>query len=233
MARPARTPTPQRWRGREPVYATLQPVVDGLARLLFRVRLEGLERIPREGPALVLPNHVSHLDPLVVFTALTRLGRRPRFVALADLWEKPVLGWVLDKGRMIPVHRGEGRRASEQMVIAACAAMQAGQIVVVYPEGQLPQPGQPQRPREGAGRLALATHAPVFPLAMSGVPRWTGGVPHLRRHVDVAIGAPLALDDLRSTAAHTENGPDYTTAIEASRRAMDAIQSLSAGPSQA
>ncbi|MDX1657280.1 MAG: lysophospholipid acyltransferase family protein [Nitriliruptorales bacterium] len=198
MARTPPTPTPTDWRGREPVYAALQPVVDGIARLLFRASIRGFDHLPDTGPALVVANHVSHLDPILLFNVLTRAGRRPRFLALADLWEITGLGWLLRHGHMIPVHRGEGRDASMHMVATARAAMDAGQVVVVYPEGRLPRPGQPQRPREGAGRLMLAVDVPVVPVAMAGVPPWTGGLPRLRQPVQVVVGQPLDLADLRS-----------------------------------
>ena len=220
MARTPTTPTPADWRGREPVYAALQPVVNGIARLLFRISIRGFEHLPTDGSALVVANHVSHLDPIVLFSVLTRAGRRPRFLALADLWEITGLGWLLRKGHMIPVHRGEGPEASAHMVSAARAAMDAGQLVVVYPEGRLPRPGQPQRPREGAGRLMLAVDVPVVPVAMAGVPPWTGGLPRLRQPVDVVVGAPLDLTDLRSGQV------DRQRARAASSRGLAAFERL-------
>lgn len=215
-------PTAADWRGREPVYAALQPVVDGLARLLFRLDVDGLDRIPPDGPALLVANHVSHLDPLVLFSLCTRAGRRPRFLALADLWHRPVLGWLLDRGHMIPVFRGTGREAAERMIAGACAALEADQVVVVYPEGQLPRPGQPQRPRRGAGELALATRAPVLPVLMAGVPAWTGRPPRPRVPVTVRVGAPLELDDLRAD-------PVPERELEAARRATAAFDRLAGG----
>lgn len=179
------------------MYAALQPVVDTVARLLFRIEVQGLERVPRAGPAVLMANHVSHLDPLVLFSVATRADRRPRFLALADLWDRPGLGWLLDAGRMIPVFRGKGQEAVDHMVTAACRALDDGQLVVVYPEGQLPDHDAPQRPRRGAGRLALATSAPVLPVVMRGVPPWTGRPPRPRTPVSVRVGAPLELDDLR------------------------------------
>lgn len=216
-------PTRAEWQGPEPVYAALRPVVEGAARVLFRIHVEGLERIPGDGPVLLLPNHVSHLDPLVLFSVCGRAGRvRPRFLALADLWEVRGLGLLLREGHMIPVFRGRGEEAARHLQDAGGAALDAGQLVVVYPEGRLPQPGVPQRPRRGAGALALdASGVPVVPVAMLGVPSWTGGLPRLRAPVTVRVGEPLDLRDLR---ARTRT-PDVERA--ASTRALAAIAELS------
>lgn len=222
LSRVPHVPDAETWARPEPVYAALQPVLDGIARALFRLDIDGLERIPEHGPALLVANHVSHLDPLVLFSVCTRAGRRPRFLALADLWHRPVLGWLLERGHMIPVFRGRGREAAERMIAGARRALDAGQLVVVYPEGQLPQPGQPQRPRWGAGQLALAARDPVLPVAMAGVPPWTGRPPRPRARVRVRIGAPLELEDLRSS-------PVADRELEAARRATAAFERLADG----
>jgi 1-acyl-sn-glycerol-3-phosphate acyltransferase len=89
-------------------------------------------------------NHVSFLDPLVLALALYDCGRRKvRFLALADLFDQPLVGWVLRGTRMIPVARGRG---VDRMAEDAGAALEAGQAVLVYPEGTIVPPGQTAQP---------------------------------------------------------------------------------------
>lgn len=183
-----RAADPDRWRGREPGYAILHPIVDAIARLLTRIEVRGLEHLPRHGPVVLVANHVSHLDPLVLLSVCRRRGRRPRFLAVSGLWEVPVVGWLLRIGRMIEVQRGGG---VEPMVRAACAALRAEQCVALYPEGTIVPPGEQRPARPGAGLLALRADAPVVPVAMHGVQRWHGRIPRLRQHVEVVVGPPI------------------------------------------
>lgn len=197
----SRTPAlddPTHWDRRELAYPVLGPVAGVVGRLLFSIEAHGLDRLPRRGPALVVANHVSHLDPLVLYSVLARRGRRPRFVALEDLWAVPVVGWLLEHGRMIPVRRGEG---AAPMVRRACAALAAGEVVVVYPEGTLASPGHHRPAGAGAGLLALEANCPVVPVAMQGVPPYRGGVPRPRRPVQVRVGPPLDLARLAEVPA--------------------------------
>lgn len=205
------------WTRPEVAYPVLGPVAAAVARVLFSIQVRGLDRLPRDGPALVAANHVSHLDPLVLFSVLHRRGRRPRFIALEDLWAVPVVGWLLDHGRMIPVRRGSG---AAPMVASACAALAAGEVVVIYPEGTLapPGPGQPP-PRAGAGSLALQAHCPVIPIAMRDVPPYRGGLPRPRQPVEVRVGHPVELDAVASL-------PDREARRAAAHAVLDAVRDL-------
>jgi 1-acyl-sn-glycerol-3-phosphate acyltransferase len=184
---------PTYWTRKEPLYPLFLPGIDLLSRLLFDVEVSGEHNLPRRGPVLLAANHVSFLDPCVLAVVAHRLGRRLRFVALADLFEVPGLGWLLRKGRMIPVARGRG---AEQMTREVCAALSAGQAVLVYPEGTIPPPGSDATPKRGAGLVALSTSAPVVPVGTWGLERRRGRMPPLRRRVAVVFGAPLDLAGL-------------------------------------
>jgi 1-acyl-sn-glycerol-3-phosphate acyltransferase len=114
-----------------------------------RVRVSGLESVPEQGPLLVVPNHDSQWDPVVVGIAL-RKHRRLRFLARASLWRIPGLGPVLYAMGQIPIERGAGdARALER----AIGALRAGQAICVFCEGKLSR-GKRLRARSGVGRLA-------------------------------------------------------------------------------
>ena len=136
-------------------------------RLWFRLRHEGLDLIPPRGPAIVACNHVSYLDPLTNGEAIDRAGRRPRFLAKRDLFRIPVVGTVLRGAGQIPVDRGS-RDASS--LDDAVAALDAGEIVVIYPEGTVTtrEDGLPMAGKTGVARLSLRTGVPIVPMASWG-----------------------------------------------------------------
>ena len=207
------------WDPPEPIYFLLAPIVDVIARIVARIHVQGLEHLPRRGPVLVVANHVSHLDPLVLFSLLHRRGRRARFVAVSGLWDVPLVGWLLRKGRMIEVRRGAG---TAPMVEAACRALDADQAVVVYPEGTIVSQGVERRGRPGAGLLALAADAPVVPVAMHGVDVWTGRLPRLRHDVRVRVGAPVDFSTW-------DGRRDREAGLAASAHVLDRIRELMPG----
>ena len=128
----------------------------------------GLENIPATGGVIIVPNHASHFDPLVVAHYIYGAHRWPRFLGKASLWKVPVLGFLLRKVQQIPVERGsvEAVKSLDTLV----EALNEGGVVVIYPEGTTTrQPDLwPMRGKTGAARLALLTGAPVIPMANWG-----------------------------------------------------------------
>jgi 1-acyl-sn-glycerol-3-phosphate acyltransferase len=207
----------ERWRHREYFWPVVAPVIRLAVCVLLDLRVVGGERIPARGPVLLAANHVSFLDPVVVAVALDRCGRRSRFVALAELFQRPLLGWVLRHGRMIPAVRGE---PPERMAEHAGAALAAGEAVLVYPKGTIVPPGQIRPARPGAGLLALRTGVAVLPVASSGAERRPGRrLLWCRRRVSVVIGPPVDLRPWRGRL-------DRQAQLEASATLLAAIRSL-------
>ncbi|BAL92308.1 putative acyltransferase [Actinoplanes missouriensis 431] len=140
------------------------PVMTALTRKTWI----GRENIPRTGPVILVPNHVSHFDPLVVAHFIYRVPRWPRFLGKASIWKVPVIGYLLRKTRQIPVERGSTEAAKS--VEALVTALNEGGAVVIYPEGTTTRHPDlwPMRGKTGAARLALLTGAPVVPIATWG-----------------------------------------------------------------
>jgi 1-acyl-sn-glycerol-3-phosphate acyltransferase len=213
---PIRTTTPRPYRA---VIAVLRPLVVALTRQDWR----GGEHLPREGGFIVAANHNSEFDPFPVAHFLVDHGCPPLFLAKSSLFEVPVLGRILLSLGQVPVYRGTAR--AQDALRAAEEAVRRGGCVAIMPEGTLTRDPDlwPMRARPGVGRLALATRAPVIPIAQWGaqelLPPYARR-PHkpFSRHVmHVHAGPPVDLSDLYGR----EN--DAAAAREATDRIMAAI----------
>lgn len=183
------------------------------------------ELLPSSGGFVVVPNHTSHFDPIVVAHYLYDAGRPPRFLAKDGLFEVPFVGHVLREARQIPVHRTTTSAADAMR--SAVAAVEAGECVVVYPEGTITRDPHlwPMRGKTGAARIALATGCPVIPMAHWGaqdVLAPYGKRVHVfpPRTVTVTVGPPVGLADLLGRPVTAE------LLAEATGRIMSAITAL-------
>jgi len=209
-----------------------------LTLLLAKRRMEGLEHVPERGPALLVCNHVSYLDPVYTAVFVHRAKRVPRFLAKASLWNVPVLGRVLSGSLQIPVSRGSAD-AGESLAAARASFADDG-VVVIYPEGTITrdEAGWPMAARSGAARLALDSDVPVIPVVHWGT---LSVYDHYRRRfrpswrstITVRAGEPLPMDDIRARAE--EAGPDRDRATEVALlrettdRMMTAVRELLSG----
>jgi len=151
----------------EPIYRLVETVLRPALGFWFDWRFEGSENVSRAGPILVAGNHVSHFDPLAHGYFMHLAGRRVRYLAKSELWHNPVLRVILDGTGQIPVARGSGRSAP---VDAALRGLEAGRVVVVYPEATTTKNEDklPMQGKTGIARIALRSGLPVLPLAVWG-----------------------------------------------------------------
>lgn len=146
-------------------------LVKPLMTVWTRRTWRGMEHLRGDGGVILVPNHISHADPLVVAHYIYDAGRWPRFLGKASVFRVPVVGWILHRCQQIPVERGtvEAVKSLDKLV----AALAEGGAVVIYPEGTTTREPDlwPMKGKTGAARLALATGAPVVPIAMVGPER--------------------------------------------------------------
>ncbi len=169
---------------------------------LGRWQVVGLDRIPAQGPALVVANHVSYLDPIYTAVFVHRGGRIPRFLAKHSLWKIPVLRNILRATGQIPVYRDSAD--AQQSLREGADALNAGKVVVIYPEGTITRDPEhwPMRSHTGVARLALACDVPVLPVVHWGTQEVYDRYhkrfrPLPRKRIVVRCGEPIDLSAYR------------------------------------
>ena len=203
-ARPSTAP-PSRWRVHGRPSAALWfaiVVIVPVTSLLFRLRYRHGDRIPRQGPVLLVANHVSLLDPLACARMAWDNGRVPHFLAKQSLFR----GWVgaiLRSAAQIPVARYSAD--AHEALGAARAALESGALVVIYPEGSVTRDPDwwPMQARTGVARLALTTDAVVVPVAQWGPQRVHDYHAkklrlRFRAPADYLVGEPVDLSAVRA-----------------------------------
>ena len=171
-----------------------------LINVLYRLDVKGLERVPEHGPALIVCNHVSYMDGLLIGGTV----RRPiRFVMYYKIFRIPVMSFIFRTARAIPI---AGRKENPEMMERAFAEVDrelaAGELVAIFPEGALTRDGEIAGFRPGVERILEKRPVPVIPMALRGM--WgslfshsDGGIgrarlpKRFRARVALAIGEPV------------------------------------------
>ncbi|MBA3777570.1 MAG: 1-acyl-sn-glycerol-3-phosphate acyltransferase, partial [Betaproteobacteria bacterium] len=138
-----------------------------LIHTVYRVRKEGLANIPESGPALLICNHVSYVDAIVIAACV----RRPvRFILDHRVFRVPLLNWIFRTMHAIPIaSEREDASVKEAAFQSAAAALRAGELVGIFPEGELTETGELNPFRGGIARLLAETPVPVVPMALRGL----------------------------------------------------------------
>lgn len=167
----------------------LTPAIRGL----WPMDLQGFDRLPDDGAAILCPNHISFIDS--VFLA-SMVRRNVSFVGKAEYlnsWKTkhlfPMLG-------MIPIDRSGGDKAHAALQ-AAEQVLRRGELFAMYPEGTRSRDGRLYKGRTGAARLAMTVGCPIFPVGIIGtdeVQPCDAKVPRPRKHVSIRIGRPVKPD---------------------------------------
>jgi 1-acyl-sn-glycerol-3-phosphate acyltransferase len=206
----------------EPMYAVARALLLPFLKLFFRWRLLGTNNIPKGGPVIIAANHISYFDPLCHAYLIDRAGRKCRFFAKSELWKNPFLRFVLIHAHQIPVQRGSGESGPVEKAIEW---LERGELVVIYPESTITTNPDlsPMQGKTGVGRVALATGAPVVPVAVWGShwvrPKRRKRVQKWRRLIVLKAGEPLRFEDLAGR-------PDADAPREATDRVIGELDRL-------
>lgn len=137
--------------------------------LIWRVRAIGRENVPKNGPLVLAPNHLSQMDH---FFCGLYLRRKIRFMAKSQIFGPPVLTYVFKHGGVFPIRRGHH---DEEAFLTTFELLRQGEMLLVYAEGGRSRSGELGEAKPGIGRIALESGAPIVPVAIYGsarVRRW-------------------------------------------------------------
>lgn len=184
-----------------------------LVKAAYRVRSVGLEHIPHEGAAVLVANHVSFVDAVVIMGA----APRPlRFVMDHRIFRTPLIGFIFRHCGAIPIAPArEDAALMEKAFADVSMALNEGELVAIFPEGSITRDGELQTFRPGISRILAANPVPVVPLALSGL--WGSFFSRIdgqamkspfRRgmfsRIDLRVGAPLPADQATPARLHAE-----------------------------
>ncbi|HYL52547.1 MAG TPA: lysophospholipid acyltransferase family protein [Acidimicrobiia bacterium] len=206
----------------ELIYPAAKGVFWPWLRFGLRWTIEGAAHLPEHGPVIVASNHVSYLDPLTLAWVADRRHRRLRFLAKAELFDKPALGRLLHSARQIPVTRGSADAAGA--LGSAVEALRRGECIAVFPEGTISLDLEPMRGKSGTARLAQAAGVPVVPVGLWGThrmmmkgrkPSWKWGVAQV-----AVVGEPIRVGTDEHVKAATDRVMDAITGCVARARTI-------------
>jgi 1-acyl-sn-glycerol-3-phosphate acyltransferase len=172
------------------VYLAFKIVMTLYLPAFHRMEVYGRGNIPQEGPVIIVPNHFSFMDHF--FVGL-KVGRRARFMAKSQLFEKKPMAWMFKHGGVFPVCRGH---RDEEAFETARVLLESGQPIIMYVQGGRSRARFIEGDaKPGVGKLALMTGAPIVPVAVNGTQNlrdWRRGKPFSK--VRVLYGAPMRFE---------------------------------------
>ncbi|MAC15103.1 MAG: MFS transporter [Alcanivorax sp.] len=138
-----------------------------LTHTMYRVKHHGMEHIPDEGPCMLVCNHVSYVDALLLAGAI----RRPvRFVMFKPIYDMPLLNYIFRTGKTIPIDsKTRNPVIYERAFVRIREELEAGEVVCIFPEGKLTEDGEVAEFRAGIEKIVADYPVPVIPMALSGL----------------------------------------------------------------
>ena len=180
----------------------LRRVARPVAKQLWHFHLEGFDRLPAEGPAILCPNHVSFLDS--AFWML-HVPRNISFVGKAEYMDSWKTKFLFPAMGMIPIDRSGGSK-SQAALDAALEVLHRGELFGIFPEGTRSRDGYLYKGRTGAARLAMEVGCPIFPVGITGtddIQPPDARLPKLRRECTIQIGRAI------KPQRYAGRGPDH------------------------
>ena len=169
-------------------------IVRVVAACTTRVTVVGLENVPQSGPVLVICNHCSNADGMLLMGyVVPALGRPMGWLGKEEALRWPIFGWGMRQNGVFGVRRGAGDLEAFKL---AKSVLDEGGVLTIFPEGTRSPSGAMQEAKEGATVLAVRSGAPILPIAIIGSQRfWAKGkrLPRLGRRMTVRVGETFTL----------------------------------------
>ena len=179
--------------------ARFRRVVKPVATRLWTFDLQGFDRLPATGPAILCPNHISFLDSAFLMLCVSR---NISFVGKAEYLDSWKTKHLFPAMGMIPIDRAGGDK-SQAALDTAEAVLRRGELFGIFPEGTRSRDGHLYKGRTGAARLAMKVGCPIFPVGVIGtreIQPPDAKVPKLRMPCTIKIGRPINVERYRSRA---------------------------------
>jgi 1-acyl-sn-glycerol-3-phosphate acyltransferase len=210
------------------LYEIAKPVVMGVVRVLWNPTISGNEHIPDHGPVILASNHLAYSDTVFLPGQVRRsvhfLGKSDIFAGRSPV--QRVAAAVMRGLHVMPVDRSGGS-ASRTAIEGGLAVLAQGAVLGIYPEGTRSPDGRLHRGKTGVARFALATGAPVVPVAMLGAFEAQRGrkyFPRRRPRIHAVVGPPV---DVQAVLAQWEGADEARILRALTDAVMDSIQALS------
>ncbi len=180
---------------RTPLWVVLQAICRVVTTLMFGLRVHGKQHIPKTGGVLILANHQSYLDPVLL---AVQLNRPVSFLARSGLFSNRFFAWLIRSLNAFPVRQGAGDVGA---VKESIRRLQQGHMLVIYPEGSRTEDGELQPIEAGAALIVRRAGVPVVPAVIEGsFAAWPRGRKLFRpARIEVLYGPPLQTDGLKAT----------------------------------
>lgn len=191
--------------------ARARAVARPIARRLWDIQLEGFERLPHDGPAILCPNHISFLDSAFLMLSVQRTISFVGKAEYMDSWKTKFLFPLMG---MIPIDRGGGAKSLAALEVAS-DVLRRGELFGIFPEGTRSRDGLLHKGRTGAARLALQIGCPIYPVGIIGTDEIQppdARLPKIRRTCTIRVGRPVRPD--RYLRRGGETRPAYRQMID-------------------
>lgn len=177
-----------------PLYTVGQVICRVFTTLWFDLHVRGVENVPRKGGVLIVANHQSLLDPILVGV---RLPRPTSYLAKSELFENKHFSWLIRSLYAFPVRQGEGDVGA---VREAIRRLQDGNALVLFPEGSRTEDGELTPIEGGVGLIVRKAGVPVVPCVIEGsYAAWPKGMKRFHSgEIDVRFGTPMRFDGMKA-----------------------------------
>ena len=193
MSEAAKKPAAQSQTNKDSLlYAIAKPIVSLLLKTILPVKFHNRERLAQDPPYIVIANHSSMLDPVIIGVGV--IGHQVRFIGKKELTKNKLAAWLFKQLRMIPVDRHN----SDMEAMRACMRVtKEGGILGIFPEGTRHHEGLMTEMESGIGLIALRSRVPLMPVYITGKLK-------LFRRLHVYVGEAIPTEDLREEGVNRE-----------------------------
>ncbi len=187
-------PAKKKEKQRSVIYTVALPIVRFLFKTILPVRYHGLENVRQmDAPYILMGNHVTMIDPVIMAAAAPKY--QIRFIGKKELTKNKLLNAFFNELRMIPVDRHN----TDMEAMRACMRVtREGGVLGIFPEGTRHHKGLMEEIESGVALIALRSKVPLVPIYLAGKLRFF-------RSLDVYVGEPISMDDLREMGVNTES----------------------------